>query len=87
MPGESGRITTRGSDRRRGRVKRAELRADVVSLEKRIDDAEAEKLELEQDLSEAFESKNVRYGKKLNRELTRTTTLLEDLYAQWAAKA
>ena len=87
MPEQSGRVTTRGSDRKRSRVERAELRADVASLERRIDEAEAEKLELEQSLSEAFESKNVRHGKRLNRELVRNTALLEDLYNQWAVKA
>jgi ATP-binding cassette subfamily F protein 3 len=84
---ESGRVTTRGADRRRGRVERAEMRADVASLEVRIEEAEAEKMELEQALSEAFESKNGREGKKLNRQLVRNTSLLEDLYEQWSVKA
>jgi len=87
MPEQTGRVTTRGSDRKRSRVERAELRSDVASLERRIDEAEAEKLELEQTLSQAFESKDVRAGKRLNRELVRNTVLLEDLYEQWAVKA
>jgi ATP-binding cassette subfamily F protein 3 len=87
MPEQSGRVTTRGTDRKKSRVERVEQRSDVVSLERRIDDVEAEKLELEQALSDAFESKDVRQGKRLNRDLTRATTLLEDLYEQWAAKA
>jgi ATP-binding cassette, subfamily F, member 3 len=87
MPEQTGRVTTRGSDRKRSRVERAELRSDVASLERRIDEAEAEKLELEQTLSQAFESKDVRAGKRLNRELVRNTALLEDLYEQWAVKA
>jgi ATP-binding cassette subfamily F protein 3 len=87
MPEQSGRVNTRGSDRKRTRVERAELRSDVDSLERRINDVEAEKLELEQALSSAFESEDVRKGKRLNRDLTRATTLLEDLYEQWSAKA
>ena len=83
----SGRVSTRGADRKRGRVERAEVRADVASLERRIEEAEAEKLELEQGLSDAFEAKDVRAGKKLNREIVRNTALLEDLYEQWAVKA
>jgi ATP-binding cassette subfamily F protein 3 len=86
-PAESGRVTTRGTERKRGRVERAELRADVALLENRINEAEAEKSELEQAFSDAFESKDVRAGKKLNRQLVRNTALLEDLYEQWAAKA
>jgi ATP-binding cassette, subfamily F, member 3 len=84
---ETGRVTTRGSDRKRGRTERAELRADVAMLERRIEDAEAEKTELEQSLSEAFEGKDVRLGKKLNRDIVRNTALLEDLYEQWSVKA
>jgi ATP-binding cassette subfamily F protein 3 len=87
MPEQSGRVTTRGSDRKRSRVERAEVRSDVASLERRIDESEAEKLELEQNLSKAFENKDVRQGKRLNRELVRNTALLEDLYEQWAVKA
>lgn len=83
----SGRVSTRGADRKKGRVERAELRADVALLEKRIEEAEAEKLELEESLSEAFEKKDLRAGKKLNQRLVRNTALLEDLYEQWAVKA
>jgi len=83
----TGRVSTRGSDRKRARVERAELRADVALLEKRIEEAEAEKLELEESLSEAFEKKDLRAGKKLNQRLARNTALLEDLYEQWAVKA
>lgn len=87
VPAGSGRVTTRGLDRKKGRVERAEIRSDVVLLESRIDEAEAEKSELEQALSDAFEARDVRAGKKLNRQLVRNTSLLEDLYEQWTAKA
>lgn len=87
ITGSTGRVTTRGSDRKKGRIERAELRADVASLERRIEEAEADKLELEQSLSDAFEAKDLRAGKKLNRDLVRNTALLEDLYKQWTVKA
>ena len=43
-------------------------------------------MELEQALSDAFEAKDVRRDKRLNLDLARNTSLLEDLYEQWAAK-
>lgn len=87
LQAESGRVARRGSDRKRGRAERAELRADIARLEQRIEEAETAKAELEQALSDAFENKDLRAGKKLNRDLTRNKSLLEDLYEQWAAKA
>jgi ATP-binding cassette subfamily F protein 3 len=87
---ERGRVSSRGADRKRaknGRVERAEVRADVALLERRIYEAESGKLELEQALSDAFEQKDIRAGKKLNQQLVRNTSLLKDLYEQWAAKA
>ena len=87
---ERGRVSSRGADRKRaknGRVERAEVRADIALLERRIDEAESHKSELEQALSDAFEKKDVRAGKKLNRQLVRNTSLLKDLYEQWTAKA
>ncbi|MBT4126704.1 MAG: ABC-F family ATP-binding cassette domain-containing protein [Chloroflexi bacterium] len=83
----SGRVSTRGSDRKKGRAERAEVRADVAVLERRIEEAEAEKLELEESLAGAFEKKDLRAGKKLNQRLVRNTSLLEDLYEQWSVKA
>ncbi|NQW20199.1 MAG: ABC-F family ATP-binding cassette domain-containing protein [Chloroflexi bacterium] len=85
--GESGRVSTRGSDRKRGRNQPTELRADVALLERRIEEVEADKTGLEQKLSDAFENNDIRAGKKLNQQLVRNTSLLEDLYEQWAAKA
>jgi hypothetical protein len=63
------------------------VRADVAVLERRIEEAEAEKLELEESLAGAFEKKDLRAGKKLNQRLVRNTSLLEDLYEQWSVKA
>ena len=86
-PGETGRVATRGADRKRPRVERAEQRVDVASLERRIEEAEEEKLDLEQRIGEAFEGRENREGRRLNRRLERTRTLLVDLYDQCAVKA
>ena len=85
--GETGRVATRGADRKRPRVERAEQRVDVASLERRIEEAEEEKLDLEQRIGEAFEGRENREGRRLNRQLERTRTLLVDLYDQCAVKA
>ena len=84
---ETGRVATRGADRRKARVERAELRADVASLERRIEEAEEQKLELEGQIGQAFEEGDNRAGRRLNRQLERVRTLLIDLYEQWAVKA
>jgi hypothetical protein len=56
-------------------------------LERRIEEAEEEKLDLEQRIGEAFEGRENREGRRLNRQLERTRTLLVDLYDQCAVKA
>ncbi len=87
LPRETGRVATRGVDRKRARAERAELRAGVATLERRIEEAEEQKLDLEQRTSEAFERRDTRDGRRLNRQLQRVTTTLEDLYKQWTQKA
>jgi hypothetical protein len=80
-------VATRGADRGRARVERAEQRADVASLERRIEEAEEEKLNLERRIGQAFEGRENREGRRLNRQLVRVRALLVDLYDQWAVKA
>ncbi|MDA1278470.1 MAG: ABC-F family ATP-binding cassette domain-containing protein [Chloroflexi bacterium] len=87
LEGESGRVSTRGSDRKRGRVERTEQRSDVASLERRIEEAEEEKLELERRVGLAFENRDNREGRRFSRELERVSALLADLYEQWAVRA
>ena len=86
-PTETGRVATRGADRGRARVERVEQRADVASLERRIEEAEEEKLNLERRIGQAFEGRENREGRRLNRQLVRVRALLVDLYDQWAVKA
>ena len=52
-----------------------------------INPLEEQKLDLEQRTSEAFERRDTRDGRRLNRQLQRVTTTLEDLYKQWTQKA
>ncbi len=87
LPRETGRVATRGADRRRARADRAEQRADVATLERRISEAEEQKLDLEQRAVEAFERRDSREGRRLSRQLERLRGMLENLYRQWTAKA
>ena len=80
-------MATRGSDRKQARAERAGQRADLTSLERRIKEAEADKLELEQRVGRAFEDRKDSDGRRLNRQLERVSAMLEDLYEQWVAKA
>ncbi|MGY8880453.1 MAG: hypothetical protein ACKVKV_07270, partial [Dehalococcoidia bacterium] len=66
-------------------LRQAESAMATVSPEE-LDEAESEKSELEQSLSDAFEKKDIRLGKKFNQQLVRNTSLLKDLYEQWTAK-
>ena len=87
LPRETGRVATRGADRRRARAERADQRAGVATLERRIEEAEEQKLDLEERLAEAFERRDNRDGRRFNRRLERVRVMLENLYEQWAAKA
>jgi ATP-binding cassette subfamily F protein 3 len=84
---EPARVSTRGSDRQRARVDRADQRASIATLERRIKEAEAEKQDLENQLAAAFEQKDNRKGRTLSRQLQRATTTLNGLYDQWTVKA
>ena len=81
---ETGRVATRGSNRREAR---AEQRSGLASLERRIKEAESEKLDLEQQVGQAFENRKDRDGRRLNRQLERVSGMLEDLYEQWVSNA
>jgi len=84
---ETARVSTRGSDRRRARVDRADQRSTITTLERRIKEAETEKADLEVQLAAAFENNDNRKGSGLSRQLQRTTTTLNGLYEQWTKKA
>ncbi|MBT6681645.1 MAG: hypothetical protein HOB07_06315, partial [Chloroflexi bacterium] len=48
--------------------------------------AEAEKRELEHRVGQAFENRKDRDGRRLNKQLERVSSVLEDLYQQWVSK-
>ncbi len=79
-----GRVKTRERSRVRARVERAEQRDKVASLERRIQEAEAEKLDLEREAADAFNRGEHRRGRRVGRQIERNAALLDDLYEQWA---
>ena len=79
-----GRVKTRERSRVRARVERAQHRDKVASLERRIQEAEAEKLDLERQAADAFDRGEHRRGRRLGRQMERTAAVLQDLYEQWA---
>ena len=82
-----GRVKTRERSRVRARVERAEQRDKVASLERRIQEAEAEKLDLEREAADAFNRGEHRRGRRVGRQIERNAALLDDLYEQWANKS
>ncbi len=82
-----GRVKTRERSRVRARVERAQQRDRVSSLERRIQEAEAEKLDLERQAADAFNRGQHRQGRRLGRQIERTASLLEDLYDQWTTES
>ena len=86
-PRVTGRVASRGRTRVRARAERAGRRAAVASLEKRIDEAEEQRLSLEQQVTEAFSGRDHRQGRRANRQLDRVRSLLEDLYQQWVTES
>ena len=79
-----GQVKSRERSRVRARVERAQQRDKIASLERRIQEAEAEKLDLERQAAEAFNRGEHRRGRRIGRQMERTATLLEALYDQWA---
>ena len=82
-----GTVKTRAQSRTRARAKRAEQRDKVASLERRIQEAEAEKLDLEREAADAFDRGQHRRGRRVGRKLERNAALLNDLYEQWTAES
>ena len=79
-----GQVKSRERSRLRARVERAQHRDKVASLERRIQEAEAEKLDLEREATEAFNRGEHRRGRRIGRQIERNAAVLEDLYDQWA---
>ncbi len=84
MPRATGRV----SQRRRQRPNRAAKnhRADAAAdLERRIDQCEAEKADLERTIAAAFDANDQRQARQATRRLEQLGHQLDDLYEKWMA--
>ena len=81
------RVVGRVSRRRRrsepDRVRRAHERQAQADIEQRIQEAEARKLDLENEMAQAFSNRQMRQGRRSQRQLERLTAELHDLYDKW----
>ena len=81
------RVVGRVSRRRRrsepDRVRRAHERQAQADLEQRIQEAEARKLQLENEMAQAFANRQMRQGRRSQRQLERLTAELQDMYDRW----
>ena len=81
------RVVGRVSRRRRrsepDRVQRAHDRQAQADLERRIQEAEARKLDLENEMAHAFANREMRQGRRSQRQLERLTSELQDMYDRW----
>ncbi len=80
LPRLSGELKSRGSERK------ASSKINTISvsqLEKRIEECEKEKLNLEKELKKSFEGKENQKGRKVASKLEKTTSRLKKLYDQW----
>ena len=82
------RVVGRVSRRRRrsepDRVRRAHERQALVDLEQRIQEVEARKLDLENEMAQAFANRQIRQGRRAQRQLERLTGELQNMYDRWA---
>ena len=81
------RVVGRVSRRRRrsepDRVQRAHDRQARADLERRIQEAESRKLDLENEMANAFANRQMRQGRRSQRQLERLTAELQDMYDRW----
>jgi len=84
-PKSDGRITTRGSDRRKD--KKSDLNKDIIkeikNIETRIGILETEKSDLESLINEAFIKVDHKKGRDLSVKLEKLNSQIEKLYTQW----
>jgi ATP-binding cassette, subfamily F, member 3 len=80
LPRLSGEIKKRGGERKK---ENNDLSTNTFHLETRIQEAEDEKADLEQDLKESFANNDHQKGRKIASKLEKLTSRLEKLYSQW----
>ena len=81
--GVVGRVSKRRRKSASDRVRRAHNRQEQADLERRIQEAEARKLSLEDEMTQAFANRQMRQGRRAQRQLERLTAELQDMYDRW----
>ena len=81
--GVVGRVSRRRRRSASDRVRRAHNRQEQEDLERRIQEAEARKLSLEDEMTQAFANRQMRQGRRAQRQLERLTAELQDMYDRW----
>ena len=78
-----GRVSRRRRRSEPDRVRRAHERQAQADLERRIQEAESRKLDLENEMAHAFSNRQMRQGRRSQRQLERLTSELQDMYEKW----
>jgi ATP-binding cassette subfamily F protein 3 len=88
-PKSDGRITTRGSDRRKNKSpnKNNDFEKEIRHMEERITILENEKSGLERQINEAFTKSDHKKGRDLSGNLEKVNKQLDKLYSQWEKAA
>ena len=86
MPRAVGRITTRRKQRERRKTTESPGET-LVSLEKRIADAERKKIDLEHRIAGAFERNDYREGRRAAKQLEGLKSQIDDLYEKWMERS
>ena len=81
--GVVGRVSRRRRRSEPDRVRRAHDRQDRADLERRIQEAESRKLDLENEMTQAFSNRQMRQGRRSQRQLDRLTAELQSMYDRW----
>ena len=82
----TGRVTKRRKDRER-RSSKGDAADAIAALERRIHDAEQERVELERRIADAFTRRDQREGARAAKALERHKAYLEALYERWVAQS
>ena len=78
----TGRVQKRRQERKTSPASKKD-RTELQELERKINQAESEKLELEKGINDAFAASDYREGKRLSVRLEKLGKRLQDLYDQW----